>query len=143
MNSKAVGQRTEAIILAEFLKRGEIVLMPFGDNERYDIVLDRDGEFIRVQCKTARYIKGCVEFSTSSSQTHRGRGHQNYIGQADLFAAYCPALDKVYLVPVNAAPTSNMFLRVEPAKNNQTIGVRWASEYEMLPMKLSSTEKDL
>ncbi len=136
MNTKTVGQLSEAIILAEFMKRGEVVLLPFGDNERYDIVLDRDGEFIRVQCKTARYVRGCVDFSTASSQVHRDKGRQNYIGQADLFAVYCPPLGKVYIVPVATASKNSMCLRIEPTKNNQDTGVNWASDYEMPPVKL-------
>jgi hypothetical protein len=44
-----VGQRTEAVILAELVKRGYRVLLPFGINYRYDLVLDLDGRFLRVQ----------------------------------------------------------------------------------------------
>jgi hypothetical protein len=40
-----VGLRTEAVILAELLRRGYQVLVPFGVNQRYDLVIDLDGEF--------------------------------------------------------------------------------------------------
>ncbi len=42
-----VGQRTEAIILAELVKRGHKVLIRCGTNHRYDLVLDV-GESYRV-----------------------------------------------------------------------------------------------
>jgi hypothetical protein len=48
-----VGARTEAIILAELTNRGYRVLLPFGYNQRYDLVLEIDGSF-GVQCKTGR-----------------------------------------------------------------------------------------
>jgi hypothetical protein len=57
MNPKAVGEKTEAIILAELIRNDLVVLLPFGDNQRYDFVVDNHGEFIRIQCKTGRYRK--------------------------------------------------------------------------------------
>ena len=35
-NSKAVGEKSEAVVLANFLLKGWVVLQPFGDNQRYD-----------------------------------------------------------------------------------------------------------
>src|SRR5262249_30713483 len=52
-NTKSIGEVSEAIILAEFLKAGFPVLLPFGDNQRYDMVVEVGGRFLRVQCKTA------------------------------------------------------------------------------------------
>jgi len=53
-----VGTRTEAVVLAELVKRGYRVLLPFGHNHRYDLVLDVEGRFVRVQCKTGRLSRG-------------------------------------------------------------------------------------
>ena len=47
-----VGHRTEAAILSELVRRGYAVLLPFGVNQRYDLVLDLEGRFVRAQCKT-------------------------------------------------------------------------------------------
>ena len=99
LNPKAVGERSEAIILAALLRAGYNPLLPaFTDNQRYDFVLDMgDGRFLRVQAKTGRLLEaeGIIVFPTSSSQTHRGRGRQDYRGQADYFAVYCPDLDRI------------------------------------------------
>ena len=43
--TKEMGERTEGIIFGAFLRAGEVVLRPFGDNQRYDLVLDRAGYF--------------------------------------------------------------------------------------------------
>ena len=52
-NNKTKGERSEAIIIAKLLEVGYGVLTPFGDNRRYDLVIeDADGKFWRVQCKT-------------------------------------------------------------------------------------------
>jgi hypothetical protein len=61
-----VGQRSEAAVLSELVRRGYHVLTPFGVNHRYDFVIDAGDGFLRVQCKTGRFRNGCVEFSTQS-----------------------------------------------------------------------------
>ena len=55
-----VGDRTEAIVIAALVRRGYRVLRPLSSNERYDLVLDLDGEFLRVQCKTGRLRNGAI-----------------------------------------------------------------------------------
>ena len=44
-----------------------------------------------------------------------------------------PDTDTVYLVPIDdVGPHTSAYLRVEPAKNNQAKGVRWAMDYEVI-----------
>ena len=131
--SKTVGERTEAIVLAELLKAGYVVLLPFGDNQRYDMVVDDGGKFLRIQCKTARLISngGVLYFKTCSTYAHRGRPTRGYRGEADLFGVYAPELGKVYLIPVDDVGESAASLRVTPARNGQTNGVRLAEQYEL------------
>jgi hypothetical protein len=132
MNTKQIGERSEGVILGALLKIGKTVLMPFGDNQRYDLVVDTDGVFTRIQCKTAAYIRGAVRFKTCSSTAHRKNGGtKDYIGSADMFAVYCPALDKVYLVPVRDCGRSVKVLRVEPAKNGNKKLISEAISYEI------------
>jgi hypothetical protein len=127
-----VGQRTEAAILAELVRRGYSVLLPFGTNQRYDLVLDLDGRFVRAQCKTGRLRKGVVLFSTKSVQANTRRiVVRDYKADADVFVVYCPDTRRLYCVPVEEAPTGYMYLRVEPTRNGQKHRVRWASNYEL------------
>ena len=57
-NNKTIGEHSEAILIAKLLEVGYGVLTPFGDNRRYDLVIeDADGNFHRVQCKTGRVAK--------------------------------------------------------------------------------------
>lgn len=128
---KSKGERSEAMILARFLRAGKAVLLPFGDNQRYDMVIDDNGAFTRVQCKTGRLENGCVVFNACSSQAHRGRGKRGYKGQADVFAVYSPELDKVFIVPVTLVGESVVSLRLAPAKNRQVKGVRLADSFEL------------
>ena len=71
-----VGQRTEAVILAELVKRGHTVLVPYGTNHRYDLVLETREGFLRVQCKTGRLRGGVIKFNTVSVRANTRRsGH--------------------------------------------------------------------
>jgi hypothetical protein len=88
-NTKKIGEISEAIVIAEFLKSGFPVLLPFGDNQRYDMVVEVDGRFLRVQCKTARTLRGgaVLCFNTRSTNRTRPIASSSYRNQADLFAA--------------------------------------------------------
>lgn len=129
-NPKAVGERSEGMVLAALLRAGNVVLQPFGDNQRYDLVVDEDGKFIRIQCKTARLVGGVLRFAACSSAT-RGLKKRDYRGQIEFFGVYSPDLDKTYLVPVSDVGTTEVTLRLGSAKNNQNKGVRYAETYEM------------
>src|SRR5215210_6393365 len=122
-----VGQRTEAIILAELVRRGLRVLMPFGVNHRYDFALDIGDQFLRVQCKTGRMDNGTVLFNAQSIRSNMKRVLcRSYAGEIDLFCVYCPENNQVYAVPVGEATSTTARLRVSPPANGQKRGIRWA-----------------
>jgi hypothetical protein len=127
-----VGQRTEAAIVSELVRRGYSVLLPFGVNQRYDLVVDLGERLLRVQCKTGRRRGGCIEFSTVSVRTNtRGWSIRSYVGEADLFLVYWPENRRIYAVPVEEAQGSRFFLRVDPPANGQRRRIRFASDYEL------------
>ena len=134
-----MGDATEAIVLARLVQAfpEAEVLVPFGENSRYDLVLERDSVFTRIQCKTGRLRNGSIWFPTCSTTFHNSRpgGAKPYIsdyrGSADVFGIYCPELDKVYLVPVDDVGTRDGCIRVEPTRNNQARKIRWAGQYEL------------
>lgn len=127
-----VGLRTEAAILAELVRRGYQVLIPFGTNQRYDLVLDMNGRFVRAQCRTGRLRRGCVLFNTESVRINtQGWLTRSYVGEAEIFLIYCPETERIYAVPVDEAPTSSASLRVDPSQNGQEDGIRWARDYEL------------
>lgn len=127
-----VGQRTEAAILAELVKRGYRVLLPFGVNQRYDLAIDTGERFLRVQSKTGRLKNGCIYFRTASTRANTLRAFtRGYHGDADLFLVYCPETEQVYALDVDEAAASQAVLRVDPTANNQARGIRWAAEYEL------------
>jgi hypothetical protein len=131
MNSKAKGEISEGCVIAHVLKLGYSASIPFGNNQRYDLILD-DGERLwRVQVKTAHYHRGCLVFSASSTNGFTG-AKANYRGQADLFLVYSPDTDKVYRVPVEDVGRYEVWLRVDDPKGTAPkTTIRWARDYEM------------
>ena len=108
------------------------MLVPFGVNHRYDLVIDLGDRFLRVQCKTGKLRGGCVTFATASIRSNRtGAYRRDYRGEIDLFAVHCAALDRLYAVPVEVAPPTECALRVDPTANNQGSNVRWAADFEV------------
>jgi hypothetical protein len=128
-----VGERSEAIIFAELVKRGHRVLIPYGNNHRYDLVIDVGGRFLRAQCKTGRLRRGVISFPTRSTRANtQGVFCVPYdADQIDLFVVYCPGTDRVYAVGVDEVGTGYGFLRVDPPANRQTKGIRWAADHEL------------
>ena len=123
-NTKTIGDVSEAIVLAEFLKAGFPVLLPFGENQRYHLVVEIGGRFLRVQVKTCQSDGSALVFNATSHDGHRPR--QSYRGDADLFAVYSPLTKQVYVLAVDEVPETRVWLRLTPAKNNQVLGIRQA-----------------
>jgi hypothetical protein len=127
-----VGQRSEAAVLAVFVRHGYCVLTPFGVNHRYDFVLDMGDRFLRVQCKTGRLRDGAILYNAFSSQSNTRHARTRcYTGEIDLFAVFCPDTGRVYAVPFQDATTAQGTLRIDPPANNQSRRIRWAADYEL------------
>src|SRR5256712_10573292 len=127
-----IGDISEAAIIARFLQLGYVVLTVYGGNQRYDLVIeDAEGQFWRVQCKTARIQDDgtVVAFDTANhNYALKNKKWRHYQGQCDYFAVYCEGLEKVYLVLVDQVGATRVNLRLTPAKNNQAKNVRWAQD---------------
>ena len=132
---KEIGDRSQLAIILALKLAGFHVLLPLGENTRYDLVTERDGDLRRVQCKTAHLVNGAVSFRTVSSYYHHpfpSPPPKHYRGQIDDFAAYCVETGKVYVVPIDELATeSNATLRIDPPRNNQRQRIRWAADYEI------------
>jgi PD-(D/E)XK endonuclease len=127
MGTAGRGNAAEAAVLSALVSRGLGVSIPYGDGHPYDLVVDVGSAFLRVQCKRAWPVKGCVVFNSRS--TDHGRGPRSYRGLADIFGVYFPPTEAVYLVPIDAVADFEGRLRLEPARNNQKRRVRFAVDY--------------
>jgi hypothetical protein len=130
MSTAQRGNAAEAAVLHALIRHGVDVLVPFGSGHPFDLVLQlAAGPFLRVQCKRAWGLQGCVVFNARS--TDHGRGPGSYRGLADLFGVYFPPTDQVYLVPIDGVASFEGRLRLEPTRNNQKRGIRFATDFEI------------
>ena len=129
-NTKDTGDETEASVIHELIANGYSVSIPFGDNDKYDLIVD-DGETLhRVQCKTAWQNKeSTIRFNTHSQTTADGDYHEEtYQAEIDAFAIRYPATEKLYWVDIAEATEQKMELRFEASIDHPSIN--WASNYE-------------
>ena len=121
MNTKTTGDKSEAAFLAKFIFLNYVVLIPFGDNQRYDFVIDRGKGFERVQIKTGNLEKEFVTANVCSMLTTGKR--KSYVGDIDLFGIYCPQLNTFYLIPIADIrdTQTEIYLRVAPYKKDRTV----------------------
>jgi hypothetical protein len=132
---KDIGDRSTLAAMLGLKAAGYALLVPFGENTRYDLVIDDGSALSRVQCKTGRLRRGAITFSVTSCYGHHRNpvtARRTYEGAVDSFAVYCPETAGVYLVPIEDVPTrATARLRVQPARNGQVKRIRHAHDYEI------------
>jgi hypothetical protein len=122
----------ETAVIHECAQRGVPVSKPL-DDQRYDLVLDLGSKLLRVQCKWAARVGDVVSIRTRTSRRGReGHIHRSYgPNEIDAIVAFCAETGRCYLLPHELSVDRAMVqLRLEPTKNNQAAGVRWARDYE-------------
>lgn len=48
MNTKSIGNIGESVTITEFVKRGISVYLPFGENEKADLIADFNGKLNKI-----------------------------------------------------------------------------------------------
>jgi len=133
LSTSQKGAAAEAEIAAAAIRLGLTVLRPITEGRRYDLALDIGEEIIRVQCKWAPLRGGAIGTRCDTSRhTPRGYRRTTYTQrEIDAVAAYSADTDRCYLIPIGEVEGRwELRLRLEPARNGQIRGVRWASDYE-------------
>jgi PD-(D/E)XK nuclease superfamily protein len=139
---KIVGDRTTLAVMLGLQRAGYAILLPFGENTRYDLVIDDGVKLGRVQCKTGRLRNGSVSFATCSTYGHHpnpAEVRRPYAGQIEYFGVHCLDTGGVYLIPIEDVPVRReAALRIQPARNGQAKRLRWAARYEICKVALSA-----
>lgn len=128
---KQTGILTEHKVITRLIELGYTVSLVIGDNARYDIILDINGELFKVQIKHARLKNGCIVFSAHSTQSNKKISRSiSYLGQIDYFIVWCGENDQYYAISVDMLTNEyTISLRIEKAKNNQSTNVNYAGDY--------------
>ena len=127
------GAIAETAIVHEAIKLGIEVYRPVAEGGRFDLIFLLGERLARVQCKWAP-LHGEVVLVRCYSARRTGHGIVRRLygaDEIDAYAAYCPAVDRCYFLPIETfAGRSVIQLRLAPSRNNQQIGVNWAKDYE-------------
>lgn len=104
-------------VAARLIEAGWHVLFPVGENNRYDLVAEKDGRFVRVQVKYVTPKNGALEVNCRSSNNWSVLRYSS--DDIDILAAYDAELKNVYFIPVAQINHSSFKLRLNAARNNQ------------------------
>ena len=132
MQTKTIGNIGEAKVLCKFVELGIPVYLPFGDNEKSDLIADFNGKLNKIQVKTSfKAEDGRMIFDLTSSTLHRKNGVKHFYTseEIDYFACYNITRDKIFLIPVGKTPKTSITIRYEKPKNNQIKGVVFEGQY--------------
>lgn len=131
MNPKQKGTLTELQCLAALYECGCAVSLPYGENNRYDFIIDINNKLLRVQVKSSRKIDDTsFAFTCMSTKSKKsGNTRRRYTSdEIDYFATYYQ--NKCYLVPVNICGCEKR-LHLDVCKNNQLQNVCFARDFEL------------
>ena len=135
MNTKEIGNLTELQCITGLYELGCDISLPFGNSQKYDLIIDWKGKLYRVQVKHSSQITepdgtpAAFVFKTRW-QGHNTSGYtQNCYTKedTDFFATYYNG--KVFLIPIEECSGAEKRIRIIPPKNNQRIGINFAEDY--------------
>lgn len=130
MNSKRIGNIGEAAALMKFVEIGIPVYLPFGDNEKADLIVELKGQLLKIQVKSSETYNGETTSFTTCSSRGSTRGKVVYQeGEIDFFIFYCVKTKNLYMVHFSECPDNGITIRHTPSKNNQINKLRWHEDY--------------
>jgi hypothetical protein len=104
-NPKRRGEWAEAQFMMEATGQGLAVGKPWGDSARYDVVVENESGFLRVQVKsTLCRSKRSYACSVHPNQQGRPYGKRDF----DFVAAYVIPVDAWYIIPAEMVIKGNM-----------------------------------
>ena len=116
MNTNKKGTITELQVMLAAVQFGCIVSIPYGNNDKYDQLWDINGNFLRVQVKTAREKKASgIGFIFNCYSVSNGERSKYSKENIDYFATYWN--NCCYLIPVEECSTEKT-LWIELSSNN-------------------------
>ena len=110
------------------IKKGFTVLQPINPNSSYDLVIEKDGIFKRIQVKYLTATRGVVRVELERPKKNLSYRERN----VDAMGIFESKHEKYYLIPIQEIQNlSDFWLRVKKPKNGQKRGVHFAEKYEI------------
>jgi hypothetical protein len=133
---KQKGDRAELEVARDLIRRGFRIAFPYGEDWDFDLIVARPGRetLERVQVKYAAAKDGVIEVRPCSHSLTNGRVRRTKMYTAttiDWLAVYDAVTNCCYYVGAAelGAGMRQLTLRLDPPKNCQHAGIRYASDY--------------
>jgi hypothetical protein len=111
---KLRGEWAELHFILRAIERGLILSKPYGDNAPYDLVIDHQGHFLRIQVKCTIFHRG------NSYKCHLDHNGIPYApDQIDFFAIYVIPANIFYILPLAATNNQPDILLTPHRKNSK------------------------
>lgn len=135
---KQKGDLAELLVAADLRRRGFKVAFPYGEDWDYDLIVERRGCLERVQVKYAESdgARLLVRGRSHSLTNGKVRAVKRYTAETiDWLAVYDATSGRCYYVPAIELGHGmyTLTLRLSPARNNQRLKIRLATNYLALP----------
>jgi hypothetical protein len=131
-HTKGKGDSGLGFVLADLMKHGIHVALPLSEHLPFDCIgVHPDGRMLRIQVKyrasDGERIR--IELSSTWSDANGLHRKKRRNGSYDVLAVYCPNTQSCYYIREGDLPDVDLILRLKPAKNGQTKGVRMADDF--------------
>ncbi len=128
------GEVGEAMVIADLIRQGHDVAIPFGHNQPFDLIVVRkeDGRLEKVQVKYTTSDGKVVKVKVES--TSAWVRHTYTADEVDWIAVYDATTDQCFYLPSAVwAGHVGLSLRLKPTANGQAKLVRFADGFTQLP----------
>lgn len=134
LSTKQKGNITEMQCAIALMQKGYKISFPYGEDCKYDMIVDTGSKLYRVQCKTASPLankEDGFKFKTRSTiiTTHGAKASSYSEDDIELFATMYEG--KCYIVPVQDCGNNEKTLRFHYPSNGQRKGISLAENYEL------------
>ena len=131
LTTKQKGNITELQCATAFIQAGFKVSIPYGEDCKYDMIIDDENHLYRIQCKTSKALENSSDgfkFKTKSVViTTRGAKESRYTkNEIDFFATVYEG--QCYLIPVEECGTEKV-LRFHYPPTGQKKNISLAEDY--------------
>jgi len=129
MNTNSKGRIAELIAQAKYINLGYNVLQPVHKDGVYDFVIEKDGDFQKVQAKVVNIKKDI--YIIKNQKVSNGKTSYYEEGEFDLLVGVNIDTCEVFQIPFKECTKGEVRLRKTPPKNNQKEKVKFYYDFKI------------
>ena len=126
IHTKTKGNIAETFVLANLIKEGFAVSIPYGENSRYDLIIDTKKGLKRIQVKyiSKRKDRGSYVLPLRSIRANKNKNRIIHYtsDQVDFMVGYCLDNNSCYIIPMDKIKMKSeihLWIDKKPTGKNQ------------------------